>query len=181
MSIASDGGNCDIGYHCAVWGIIMCGSIPGSRFARKTGSGQLSTSRLLIAVSSPWASEKFAGPVADLASRLEAEAIVAHVASPNAEDESENEARERGEQTLKILSDSLNEAGINNECVMLFSDDIAKAIINTAKARECTLIVVGLTAKGILKRLIDGDVSTNIARQSEIPLLLCPADWGGKV
>lgn len=141
----------------------------------------MSTSRLLVAVSSPWASEKFAQPVTDLARRLDAETVIAHVANPQAEDENEAEARERGEQTLKLLTDSLQEAGIASEGIMLFSDDVAKAIINTAKARNCSLIVVGLTGKGILKRLIDGDVPGNIARQSEIPILLCPANWVGTV
>ena len=38
----------------------------------------MSKSRLLVAVSSPWASEKFLAPIADIANRLEADVIVAH-------------------------------------------------------------------------------------------------------
>ena len=64
---------------------------------------------------------------------------------------------------------------------MLFSDDTAKAILNTARARNCSLIVLGLTGKGVLKRLIAGDVPTNIIRSSEIPVLLCPANWDGSI
>lgn len=136
---------------------------------------------MLVAVSSPWASEKLTGPIADLAGRLEAEVIVAHVAEVKEEDEHESEAMQRGEQTLKLLTDSLQESNIKAESVMLFSDDIAKAIMNTARARDCTLIVMGLTGKGVLKRLIAGDVPSNIIRQSEIPILLCPANWNGAV
>ena len=32
-----------------------------------------------------------------------------------------------------------------------YADDVAKAILNTARARECTMIVLGLTGKGVLK------------------------------
>ncbi len=136
---------------------------------------------MLVAVSSPWASEKLAGPIADLAGRLDAEVIVAHVAEVKEEDEHESEAMQRGEQTLTLLTEQLKETGIKAESVMLFSDDIAKAIMNTARARDCTLIVMGLTGKGVLKRLIAGDVPSNIIRQSEIPILLCPANWNGRI
>ena len=139
------------------------------------------SSRMLIAVSSPWASEKLAAPIEDLARRLQAEAVVAHVAQVQGDDEHEQDASLRGEQTLKLLTHVLREAGIAAESVMLFSDDVSKAILNTAKARGCNLIVLGLSAKGRLKRLIAGDVPTNVIRQTEIPVLLYPANWNGEI
>jgi len=135
--------------------------------------------RMLVAVSSPWASEKLIAPIADLARRLDAEAVVAHVAHVQDEDEHESDAKQRGEQTLKLLTDGLTQAGVRAEALMLFSDDVAKAILNTARARSCTLIVLGLTGKGVLKRLIAGDVPANIIRQADMPVLLCPANWNG--
>ena len=142
---------------------------------------------MLIAVSSPWASEKFTGPIADLAKRLESDAIVAHVANVQEEDEHESDATNRGEQTLKLLTDGLREAGVPAEGVMLFSDDTAKAILNTARARECSIIVLGLTwrhASGIrrmLNRLIAADVPGALIRQTELPVLLLPASWSQNV
>ncbi|MEM1027915.1 MAG: universal stress protein [Planctomycetota bacterium] len=141
----------------------------------------MSKSKMLVAVSSPWASEKLAGPIADLAKRLGAEVLVSHVTTLHDEDEHESDATQRGEQTLKLIVDTLREAGIETEGVMLFSDDTAKAILNTAKARECTVIVLGLTGKGVLKRLIAGDVPANIIRQADMPVLLCPANWNGTI
>ncbi|MEM9417581.1 MAG: universal stress protein [Planctomycetota bacterium] len=141
----------------------------------------MSKSKMLVAVSSPWASEKLAGPIADLAKRLSAEVLVSHVTTLHDEDEHESDATQRGEQTLKLIVDELREAGIETEGVMLFSDDTAKAILNTAKARECTMIVLGLTGKGVLKRLIAGDVPANIIRQADMPVLLCPANWNGMI
>jgi len=136
---------------------------------------------MLIAVSSPWASQKLAAPLADLARRLDAEVVVAHVAQLHDEDEHESDAQQRGEQTLQLLTDQLKEAGLPTEGLMLFSDDVSKAILNTAKARNCTMIVLGLTGKGVLKRLIAGDVPANIIRQADLPVLLCPANWAGMI
>lgn len=136
---------------------------------------------MLVAVSSPWASEKLAGPIADLANRLGAEVLVSHVTTLHDEDEHESDATERGEQTLKLIVDQLRGAGVETEGIMLFSDDTAKAILNTAKARDCTVIVLGLTGKGVLKRLIAGDVPANIIRQADMPVLLCPANWNGTI
>ena len=136
---------------------------------------------MLIAVSSPWASQKMAAPIADLARRLDAEVVIAHVAQLHDEDEHETDAQQRGEQTLQLLSDQLSAAEVSTESLMLFSDDVSKAILNTAKARGCTLIVLGLTGKGVLKRLIAGDVPANIIRQADLPVLLCPANWSGMI
>lgn len=136
---------------------------------------------MLIAVSSPWASEKLAEPIADMAKRLDASAVVAHVAQLQDEDEHESDATQRGEETLKLLTQTLKTAGVDVESVMLFSDDVAKAILNTAHAKQCTFIVLGLTGKGVLKRLIAGDVPANIVRQADMPVLLCPANWNGSL
>ncbi len=136
---------------------------------------------MLVAVSSPWASEKLGQPIADLAKRLGAEVVVAHVATLQEEDEHESDATQRGEQTLKLMTDQLRVADVSAEGVMLFSDDTSKAILNTAHARGCSLIVLGLTGKGVLKRLIAGDVPGNLIRQTDLPVLLCPANWDGQV
>lgn len=141
----------------------------------------MSKSRLLVAVSSPWASEKLAAPLADFARRLGAEVIVAHVAEVKDEDESESDAKARGEQTLNLLLENLKQAGVPAEGVMLFSDDVPKAILNTARARQCTLLVIGLTGKGVFRRLIAGDVPGNIIRQADLPVLVCPANWTGMI
>lgn len=136
---------------------------------------------MLIAVSSPWAGEKLMRPVTELATRLGAEAVVAHVAELREEDEHESDATQRGEATLKLLTDGLRASGITAEGIMLFADDTPRAILNTARARGCTLIVLGLTGRGLLRRLMAGDVPTDVIRQADIPVLLCPANWNGVV
>ena len=141
----------------------------------------MSKSRILVAVSSPWASEKLMAPVADLASRLGSDVVIAHVATLQDEDEHESDATSRGEQTLKLLTDALQAKGITAEGLMLFSDDTSKAILNTAHARRCTMVLLGLTGKGVLKRLIAGDVPGNLIRQTDLPVMLLPANWSGSL
>lgn len=146
---------------------------------RVSGALPLSDSRLLVAVSSPWASEKLMHPIEDLARRLDAEVVIAHVTTLQDEDESESDAAERGKQTLTLMTGHLADRGIPAEGVMLFSDDTVKAILNTAEAKKCTVIILGLTGKGVLRRLIAGDVPGNLIRQTPLPVLLCPANWSG--
>ncbi len=134
----------------------------------------MAKSRILVAVSSPWASEKHTAAIIDLAARLDAEVIIAHVAQLQEEDASEDDAKARGEQTLNLMVEALRGGGVEAEGVMLFSDDVPKAILNTARARECTLVTLGLTGKSMLKRLIAGDVPSNLIRQTDIPVLLFP-------
>jgi nucleotide-binding universal stress UspA family protein len=145
----------------------------------------LAASRLLVAVSSPWASERFAAPIVDLAQRLSCDVVVAHVAEAQNEDEHDSDAKQRGEETLKLLTDKVRESGVTVEGVMLFSDDVPKAIVNTAKARDCTMIVLGLSPpgfiKGIFRRLFASDVTANILKLAEVPVLVCPQAWKGTV
>ena len=141
----------------------------------------MSHSRILVAVSSPWASEKQAEVVADLASRLDAEAVVVHVAQVRDEDDDESDSRQRGEQTLNLLTEALKQAGVQADGLMLFSADAAKAILSTANARRCTLIVIGASQKGKVKRMFGGDLPHTIAQHTKIPVMILPVDWSGTV
>lgn len=139
------------------------------------------SSRLLIAVSTPWASQKVTDPIINLARRLDADVIAMHVATQSDADEMEADAKHRGEQTLELLGDAMRAQGIDYECVLLFSDDVAKAIINTARERECTAVVMGIGKQTLLQRVFGKNVPAEVARQSNLPVLMLPAQWEGLV
>lgn len=121
-------------------------------------------------------------PIADIVGRLAAEVVVAHVARQRDEDESESDARKRGEETLKIFIDALEGQHLKAEGVMLFSDDVAKAILNTARGKGCSAVVVGFGRdKGMLKRILGRDVVQELLKQTDVPILLCPAEWHGNI
>jgi len=141
----------------------------------------LADSRIMVAVSTPWASEKLVGVVEDLARRLDAAVVVTHVARPTEQDESDSDVRRRAEQTLRTLTERLREGGIPCESVLLFGDDVARALLNAAEAHDATMLCLGLSGKGRMARLLEGDVPARVVRTAQIPVLLFPPDWSGMI
>jgi nucleotide-binding universal stress UspA family protein len=137
-------------------------------------------SRILVAVSSPWASQKVIDPLADLAYRLSAEVLVVHVSRPSGGQTREQEQAD-GEASISFLRDRLNERGVTVQTLLLFSDDIARALLNTAIEREVTMIVLGLTGKNVFARLLAGNVPVELIKNTKIPVLLLPPDWSGTI
>lgn len=133
-------------------------------------------SRILVAVSSPWASERVVEPVADLAKKLGAEVLVVHVSRPSGGQMREQEQAD-GEAAVRLLSEKLQERSIPVQTLLMFSDDIARAVINTAIEREVTLIVLGLTGKNLFARLLAGNVPVELIRNTRVPVMLLPPDW----
>ena len=137
-------------------------------------------SRILVAVSSPWASQRLVDPVSDLAKRLGAEVLVVHVSRPSGGQLREQEQAD-GESAVRLLSEKLQEKGAAVQTLLMFSDDIARAILNTSAEREITLIVLGLTGKNVFARLLAGNVPVELIKNTKIPVLLLPPDHSGTV
>ncbi len=137
-------------------------------------------SRILVAVSSLWAAQKIVETVADLARRLSAEALVVHVSRPSAGPMREQEQQE-GEAAIRFLREGLRSRGLAVQDLLMFSDDIARAILNISVEREVTLIVLGLTGKNVFARLLAGNVPVELIRQTKIPVLILPPDWNRTV
>ncbi len=137
-------------------------------------------SRILVAVSSPWASEKVADPLAGLAKQLDAEVLVVHVSRPSGGQMREQEQAD-GEAAVRLLSDRLATKGVAVQTLLMFSDDIARAIINTAVERQITLIVLGLTGKNVFARLLAGNVPVELIKNTQVPVLLLPPGFRGEI
>jgi nucleotide-binding universal stress UspA family protein len=137
-------------------------------------------SRILIAVSSPWASERVVEPLADLARRIHAEVLVVHVSRPSGGQMREQEQAD-GEEAIRVLREQLEQRGVLVQTLLMFSDDIARAILNTAVEREVTLIVLGLTGKNVFARLLAGNVPVELIKNTRIPVLLFPPDHKGTI
>ena len=133
--------------------------------------------RNLVAVRSPWASERVIETVADLGKRLNAEVLCVHVSRPSGGQMREQEQAD-GEAAVRLLSGKLQERGVMVQTLLMFSDDIARAILNTAAEREISLIVLGLTGKNVFARLLAGNVPVELIKNSKVPVMLLPPDWG---
>ena len=137
-------------------------------------------SRILIAVSSPWAAQKVLEPIADLARRLSAEVLVIHVSRPSAGQMREQEQAD-GEAAISLLREKLTERNVVVQTLLLFSDDIARAILNTANERQVSMIVLGLTGKNVFARLLAGNVPVELIKNTKVPVLLLPPDWSKSI
>ena len=137
-------------------------------------------SRILVAVSSPWAAQKAVDPVSNLAKRLGAEVLVIHVSRPSGGQMREQEQAD-GEQAISTLKRSLEERGLVVQTLLMFSEDIARAILNVAEEREVTVIALGLTGKNVFARLLAGNVPVELIKNTKIPVLLLPPDWNGTI
>jgi nucleotide-binding universal stress UspA family protein len=133
-------------------------------------------SRILVAVSSPWAAEKLVDPLGDMASRLKAEVLVVHVSRPSGGQMREQEQAD-GEAAIRLLRERLQAKGIVVQDLLMFSDDIARAVLNTALERDVTMIVLGLTGKNVFARLLAGNVPVELIKNTRIPVLILPPDW----
>lgn len=136
-------------------------------------------SRILVAVSSPYAADRVATPLVDLAARLAAEVLVVHVSRPSSGQLRDQELAD-GEAAIAALRDKLHDARLTVQTLLLFSDDISEAILQTAAERSCTLICLGLTGKNVFARLLAGNVPVELIKNTKIPVLLLPPD-GAKV
>ncbi|HQY88761.1 MAG TPA: universal stress protein [Tepidisphaeraceae bacterium] len=133
-------------------------------------------SRILVAVSSQWAANRLIEPVANLAKTMNASVVVTHVSRPSGGQQREQEQAE-GELAVKSLAERLDGRGIKTETVILFADDIPRAILDIADERQVSLIMLGLTGRGIFSRLIAGNVPVELIRETKVPVLLVPPDW----
>jgi nucleotide-binding universal stress UspA family protein len=137
-------------------------------------------SRILVAVSSPYAAERVADTLGDLAKRLSAEVLVVHVSRPSGGQLREQEQAD-GEAAIRYLREELQKRNLVVQDLLMFSDDIARAILNTAVEREATMIVLGLTGKNVFARLLAGNVPVELIKNTRIPVLILPPDWSRSV
>lgn len=137
-------------------------------------------SRILVAISSPWAAQKVIDIVGDLAKRLGAEVLAVHVSRPSGGQMREQEQAD-GEAAISLMRQSLQDRGVTVQTLLMFSEDIAHAILNIAQERQVTLIALGLTGKNVFARLLAGNVPVELIKNTRIPVLLLPPDWNSVI
>ena len=86
-----------------------------------------------------------------------------------------------GESAINLLRQSLQDKGITVQTLLMFSEDIARAILNVAAERQVTLIALGLTGKNVFARLLAGNVPVELIKNTRVPVLLLPPDWSGTI
>ena len=131
-------------------------------------------SKILLAVSEHWVPDARVDAIADFAQRLGRNILAVHVAYGT---EESGAAVMPGEKVLDQIAAQLRAKQARVETLFLFGDDLGQAILKTAEEHRATLIVLGLSTKGMLTRLIEGNVAQQVIRGAKIPVLLLPPDW----
>lgn len=135
-------------------------------------------SKILLCVSERWTPDPRVEAVADFALGLKASILLIHVAYGT---ETSGMDVSPGERTLESLGNRLKAKEVKVETLLLFSDDIATAILKTAEEHQCSLVMLGLSSKGVLARLIEGSVSQEVIKNTRLPILLLPPEWKGRL
>lgn len=135
-------------------------------------------SKIVLCVSERWTPDPRIDAVADFARGLSASVLLIHVAYGS---ETSGTDVSPGERTLDALSTRLKAKEVKVETLLLFSDNIAAAILKTAEEHQCSLVMMGLSSKGVLARLIEGSVSQEVIKATRLPVLLLPPEWKGQL
>jgi nucleotide-binding universal stress UspA family protein len=130
--------------------------------------------KILLAVSDRWVPDARVDAIGDFAQRLGRSILAVHVAYGS---EGSGAEVTPGERVLEQIAKQLRAKQAKVETLFLFGDDLGQAILKTAEEHQATMIVLGLSAKGVLTRLIEGNVAQEIIRGTRIPVLLLPPDW----
>lgn len=84
--------------------------------------------------------------------------------------------RATAENTERILAEAKAAAmrlGVSCETLHVTNADTAQGILETAKAKNCDLIVMASHGRRGVKRLLLGSVASKVATLSDLPLLIC--------
>jgi nucleotide-binding universal stress UspA family protein len=131
-------------------------------------------SKVLLAVSERWIPDVRVDAIGDFVQRLGGSLLAVHVAYGS---EGSGAGVQPGEKVLEQIVKQLRDKGVKAETLFLFSDDVGAAILKTAEEHGATMIVLGLSSKGMLTRLIEGNLVQEVVRGSRMPVLLLPAEW----
>jgi len=104
--------------------------------------------------------------------------LVVHVSRPSGGQMRQQEQAE-GEAAVSLLRSKLQQLDVPVQTLLMFSEDIARAILNTAAEHQISLIVLGLTGKNIFARLLPGNVPVELIKNTKIPVLLLPPEGPG--
>ncbi len=134
--------------------------------------------KILLAVSDQWTADQRVDAIARWAGRMDADLLAVNVifaaeGAPN--------GKAPGEEILERVGQRLKAVYPRVDTLLLFSDDIADALLKTAAEHQATLIVLGLSNKGVLARIIEGNLPQELIRNCKLPVLLLPPDWTGEI
>jgi len=78
---------------------------------------------------------------------------------------------EKRRRAFYVVEKATAASGIELENVVVYGDPVEE-ILRQARGLECDLIVIGSSGKGVVKRTLEGSVSTRVTLKAECSVLL---------
>jgi nucleotide-binding universal stress UspA family protein len=82
-------------------------------------------------------------------------------------------AKAHAAKILDGVAEEARAAGVSCEAVQIEQDQPYKAIIETAKQRDCDLIVMASHGRSGIAAIVLGSVTTKVLTHTKIPVLVC--------
>lgn len=80
----------------------------------------------------------------------------------------------RAEEIFSTISDGFADTGVTTETNLRYGTDIASSIVGAAHDRSASAIVFTPRGGSRWRKLLTGDVTHNLVRSSDIPILVLP-------
>jgi nucleotide-binding universal stress UspA family protein len=84
----------------------------------------------------------------------------------------EDAAGNRAKKILSAAEAIATQAGVKVECIHVKDKHPAEAIISTAVAKKCNLIVMGSHGRRGIEKVLMGSVATEVITRSSLPVLV---------
>ncbi len=88
---------------------------------------------------------------------------------------------EAGYDSLAFTIERLREAGVTVEGTVVADEAAATAILEAATAWQPDLIAMATSKRSALDRWLNGSVTDEIIRSAEVPVLVVPPNWRGRI
>lgn len=78
---------------------------------------------------------------------------------------------DRRRRAFMVIEQAAAEAGIEIENVIVYGDPVEE-LLRQARGLHCDLVVIGSSGKGVVKRALEGSVSTKVTLKADCSVLL---------
>ncbi len=145
--------------------------------------------KLLVAIDFSDPTDRILRVAKRLASSLDAEVLLVHVAEPEPDfvgydagpevvrDQVAKELRDE-HRSLQAHADRLREAGVDATAILARGPTV-ETLLETAEKHGSDLIVVGSHGRGMVAELLLGSVSQGLIRAAHCPVTVVPAGQAG--
>lgn len=142
--------------------------------------------RILVATDGSRLSRKAVKAAIELAGRLDATLVAAHVVPkhpvdyfseavvlrPEVVSKIERQLDDKGQELVDGIAAEAREAGVEAECFVARSDSPAEALVAAVRKHKCDLVVMASHGRRGLQRILLGSETQHVLAGADVPVLV---------